>query len=303
MPPPGGGRAVPERSGRDYGAAPTPVTSNSDRHTNPTDDGADLDLADWAVRYARAGLRVLSLHGFRDGRCSCRKDCGRNAGKHPITCHGVDDASTDLRQVTAWWRRWPWANVGIRIPAGLVVLDVDPRNGGAVALAELTRVHGPLSPTLTARTGGGGSHIWLAYAGSARGQLCRGVDVKTETGYVVAPPSVHLSGRRYEWLDELPTASAPRWVRRILDPSPPLPSRPPVAGGSIDRLVAFVAEAPDGELNNRLYWASCRAAEAGLDTGPLVEAAVAKGHPQAGAERTARSAGKAPPRKATAALR
>lgn len=256
-----------------------------------------LCLAEWAAKYVAANLPVLPLHSIRDGRCTCRTGCGRNAGKHPRTAHGKDDATTDLRQGTAWWDRWPWANIGIRLPAGMIVLDVDPRNGGAVTLAELTREHGPLPPTLTARTGSGGLHAWLAYAGPARGQLCQGVDVKTERGYVVAPPSAHVSGRRYEWITDLPTAPAPRWVRRLLDPpTSPAPPRP-ATGGKIDHLVQFVTEVPDGELNNRLYWASCRAHEAGFDTGSLVNAAVAKGHPQRGAENTANSAAKAPARR------
>jgi hypothetical protein len=238
---------------------------------------------------------VLPVHSIRDGRCTCRAECGRNAGKHPLTAHGKDDATTDMGQVAEWWRRWPWANVGIRLLVGLVVLDVDPRNGGPVALAELTREHGPLPPTLTARTGSGGLHAWLAYAGPARGQLCRGVDIKTSSGYVVAPPSLHASEHRYEWLNNLATAPAPRWIRRLLNPPPSLP--PPVTGRTIDRLVRVVVEAPEGELNNRLYWACCRAHEAGLGTGPLVDAAVAKGHPRCGAENTATSAAKAPARR------
>jgi hypothetical protein len=180
-----------------------------DRVTAGAGDQAAVNLAEWAAKYAAAKLPVLPLHSIRDGRCTCRTDCGRNAGKHPVTRHGKDDATADPSQVAAWWERWPWANIGIRIPAGLVALDVDPRNSGAVALAELTHRHGRLPQTLTARTGAGGLHIWLAYAGPARAQLRRGVDVKVSSGYVVAPPSIHASGRRYEWITDLPTAPAP----------------------------------------------------------------------------------------------
>ena len=258
-----------------------------------------VDPGDWAARYAAAGLPVLPLHSARDGRCSCRREC-RNVGKHPLVRCGKDDATTDPGQVTAWWRRWPWANIGIRPPAGVVVLDVDPRNGGGTSLLGLTREHGQLPPTLTARTGSGGYHIWLSYGGRTRGQLCRGVDVKTHAGYVVGPPSMHASGRRYEWLAVLPTAPAPRWVRQLLDPPPvPLPSRPrrPASGErQLDGLLRHVAEDPGGELNRRLYWAASRAHESGLDVEPLVDLAVRMGHPERGARNTAASAAKAPPR-------
>ncbi|MBV8539077.1 MAG: bifunctional DNA primase/polymerase [Pseudonocardiales bacterium] len=75
------------------------------------------DPAEWAVRYAVSGLAVLPLHSAPDGRCTCGHDCG-SPGKHPLTSHGKDDASCDLTQVTTWWARWPWANVGIRPRSG-----------------------------------------------------------------------------------------------------------------------------------------------------------------------------------------
>lgn len=270
--------------------SPTPGLDDPETGLNP---------ARWAARYAATGLPVLPLHTIRDGRCSCgRADC-HSPGKHPLTRAGKDDASTDLDRVAGWWRRWPRANVGLRPPCGLVVLDVDPRNGGATALFELTRRHGQLPPTLTARTGSGGLHIWLGYGGPARGRLCPGVDVKTNSGYLVAPPSRHTTGRRYQWVTGLPTAPAPRWLRHELDPpTPPVPVVPRVGGGArLDGLLRHVAQAPEGELNSRLYWAACRAHEAGLDTGPLVELAVSMGHPPRGAVNTAASAGKAPPRR------
>ena len=74
-------------------------------------DQAAVKLAEWAAKYAAAKLPVLPLHTIRAGRCTCRTDCGRNAGKHPLTPHGKDDATTDLRQVAAWWDHWPWANI------------------------------------------------------------------------------------------------------------------------------------------------------------------------------------------------
>ena len=259
---------------------------------------SDLNPGHWAERYAASGLGVLPLHSVRDGRCTCRRDCGRNAGKHPRTAHGKDDATTDPGQITTWWARWPQANIGIRPPVGVIILDVDPRNGGGTALLGLTRQRGQLPATLTARTGSGGYHIWFSYGGPTRGQLCRGVDVKTHAGYVVAPPSMHASGSPYEWLAVLPTAPAPRWVRRILDP-PPVTARPRPASatvGRLDGLLRHVAEDPGGELNARLYWATCRAVEGGLDVEPLVDLAVRMGHPERGARNTATSAAKAPPR-------
>lgn len=222
-----------------------------------------MTTLDHALRYAAEGLAVLPLHSIRNGRCTCGHDCG-SPGKHPRTDHGKDDATTDPPQVTAWWDRWPTANIGARPPTGLIVLDVDPRNGGAGELLKLTRQHRDLPATLTARTGSGGLHIWLAHSGPTRGQLCPGVDIKTSSGYVVAPPSLHASGRRYEWVNPgTPIAPVPDWIATTLrPPTPPQPAPPErvTSGGTpaLAGLLRVVLNAQPGGRNNALHWASCR---------------------------------------------
>jgi hypothetical protein len=249
-----------------------------DRVTTGAGDQTAVNLAEWAAKYAAAKLPVLPLHSIRDGRCTCGTDCGDNAAKHPLTVHGQNDATTDLRQVTAWWTRWPWANIGSRPRAENVVLDVDPRHGGDVHLLDLTQRHGPLPATLTARTGGGGQHIWLRYNGKARGQLCQGIDVKTSTGYLVMPPSLHTSGRRYEWIAVLPIAPAPDWVGQLLDPPAPIrrdtPIDPALTGSrqALAGLLRAVLTAPEGKRNIMLNWASYRLFEKVRD-GHLTETA------------------------------
>lgn len=226
-----------------------------------------LDPAAWAALYARNGAEVLPLHTIHNGACSCRRQCG-SPGKHPLTKHGKDDSSSDPGQIAAWWRRWPWANVGIRPPDGVIVLDVDRRASGGTTLLGLTREHTPLPRTRTAWTGGAGLHVWLDYTGPVRGQLCQGVDVKTSSGYVVAPPSLHLSGRRYEWANDAPTARAPGWVRQLLaPPAAPSSEQAPTSDRHTagDALVRVVEDAPEGARNARLYWAACRAHERGAD--------------------------------------
>ena len=110
--------------------------------------------------------------------------------------------NADARQ---WWRKEPNANVGIvtgRINR-LVVLDVDPAKGGDQALTDLEHEHGALPKTVSVRTGGGGQHFYFQHPGvpipNCAGKLGPGLDVRGEGGYVVAPPSIHLSGKPYEW--------------------------------------------------------------------------------------------------------
>ena len=213
-------------------------------------------------------------------------------GKRPLTDHGKDDATTDAEVIRSWWARWPHANVAVRPVPGTVVLDVDTRNGGDRSLAALVAEHGRLPRTLVARTGGGGAHIWLAAPGPFRSRLAEGIDVKTHTGYVIAPPSVHASGARYTWHTLAPTAPAPAWVRTLLAPPP---VRVQEGGhtptGSITGLVEWVARLGEGNRNHGLFWACRRAVEAGThDLAPLVTAACRAGLSPHEAERTAMSA-------------
>lgn len=257
-----------------------------------------------ALAYGTGGALVLPLHTPTGTGCSChRRECG-HIGKHPRTMNGKNDATDDADTITRWWAMWPNANIGIRPHPGQVVLDVDPRNGGAAQYSAMLNHFGPLPATRTARTGSGGLHLWFTLHGDVRGQLAPGIDVKTHSGYLVAAPSVHASGRRYEWIDASDIAAAPAWLLTLLTPPAPAPRR--AAGNAtpvkLAALVRLVEQAPDGELNNRLYWASCRAHECGADTAPLVAAAIAKGHPERGAIATARSAGNAPGRTAAHGL-
>lgn len=257
------------------------------------------DAAELVESYIRMGIEVFPLYGIHDGRCSCGRDCPSPA-KHPLlglahgkddplrqTCHGecgrlghgLHDATTDPAQVAEWLARYPRCNWGIRPPVGVLVLDVDPRNGGDVELAKLTARHGALPATLTARTGSGGFHHWLTYNGPTRGKLCTGVDVKTNSGYLVAPPSVHIAGGTYEWIDRSSAAYAPAWVKNIMNP--PVRLRPgprPGAVGDGRGLINRVANTPFGEINDVVYWAACRADETGILDAIVEDLVAAAGH-------------------------
>jgi hypothetical protein len=117
-----------------------------------------------------------------------------------------------------WWDKWHDANVGILTGSrsGVVALDVDPRNGGDDALAELEREHGPLPRTVSAESGGGGHHYYFrAPAVALAKKVTDGLDLQADGRLLVAPPSLHVSGRRYEW-DNLPSevalAAMPAWL-------------------------------------------------------------------------------------------
>ena len=207
---------------------------------------------EYALAYARAGLAVLPL---------------APRGKLPACEHGKDDATADPEQIREWWHANPRYNIGIRPAETVVVLDIDPRSGG-----DLDQL-GNLPETWTARTGGGGWHLWFRYRGRCRGKLAdaQGIDIKTSAGYLVVAPSVHPSGRRYEWANKARIAWLPgHLAERVAYPEPV--RRPYRAPSSTDRnegLIRTVATAAPGNRNHALFWAACRAFEQGSDPGLL----------------------------------
>lgn len=178
---------------------------------------APKQLLKAALTYAGWGWKVFPLHSPEFGRCTCHRgeNCG-NTGKHPRTARGFKDATTDEATVKRWWKEWPNANIGIATGrSGLAVLDIDPRNDGDQSLADLLARHGELPDGPIALTGGGGQHYYLQGELKSR-VLAPGVDLKSAGGYVVAPPSVHESGRSYSWDAGYPGSAdvpaAPGWV-------------------------------------------------------------------------------------------
>jgi len=182
-----------------------------------------------ALRYAERGWAVLPVAGMVDGRCGCARPCDRPA-KHPLSRHGLLDATTDAATIRGWWARHPGANIGVATGAsGLVVIDVDMPDGER-SLGRLDALGLHRAPTLVGLTGGGGRHlVYAAAAGGGAGGLhntARGlpgvgealpdIDLRAQGGYIVAPPSMHASGARYRWEDPArAVAAAPGWLQPI----------------------------------------------------------------------------------------
>jgi Bifunctional DNA primase/polymerase, N-terminal len=188
------------------------------------------DFYGHALLYRRLGLRIFSVARLIRGddgelRCGCYLGESCDApGKHPVA-KGWRDGEDDISR----WRPGPLAKPSIGIvtgaDSGIVVLDVDPRNGGEETLAQLKRRYGTLPETWRFLTGGGGQHILFRHPGgyvkSKAGALGAGLDCKAEGGLIVAPPSLHMSGRRYaidpdHHPDELPLADLSEWLHTML---------------------------------------------------------------------------------------
>ncbi|MFO1044789.1 MAG: bifunctional DNA primase/polymerase [Planctomycetaceae bacterium] len=185
-------------------------------------DSTSNPLANSAKGYAGRGWRIIPLHSFADGSCTCETPNCSSPAKHPLTPNGVHGATTEQTTINSWWNEADIANVGIATGNGLLVLDIDAKHGGLESLARLEAQHGTLPITPTVATGGGGKHFYFRLPDGLkvgnRAGMTPGIDVRGEGGYVVAPPSLHASGQRYAWniSPDTPLAEAPEWLLVML---------------------------------------------------------------------------------------
>lgn len=211
-------------------------------------------LAASAQEYRELGLSVFPV--------------GRD--KHPlIEWKPYQDELPHPDEIDVWWDRWPEANIGLATGkvSGLVVLDAD----GPPGLASLKSLGTPATTWLsrTGRTEGGWQQFFQHPGGAIhignRAGLKPGLDVRGDGGYVIVPPSVHASGRRYEWRTspkDVPLAPLPEPVLKLLLP-PASPNGPLSSGdGAI----------PQGQRNDHLYRQARALLAKGLGQAALVAA-------------------------------
>jgi hypothetical protein len=160
-------------------------------------------LLDAALDLARSGFKVFPC---------------RPGGKEPLTKHGFKEATDREVQIRELWTRRPDANIGIATGRehGIAVLDVDGSEGERL-LAKLEARYGKLPPTSRGKTGNG-RHYFFALpdgCGPIPSSAGDGLDIRGDGGYVIAAPSVHPSGARYEWdeTSEQQFAEVPQWLR------------------------------------------------------------------------------------------
>ncbi len=165
----------------------------------------------WLMRHY--SWTILPAHrAIRDGAGGVRCTCTRGVkcptpGKHPKrewNPRAVPGPLTAGAMVQEWERdENERANMAILtgMRSGIVVADIDPRHGGTLdALLDA----GWLLETCMARSGGDGIHVYAAIPAGVTAvrslpQYLPGIEVKADGALVIAPPSLHPSGKRYEW--------------------------------------------------------------------------------------------------------
>lgn len=168
--------------------------------------------------YQKLDFHVLPCHSIDNGKCTCGKvDC-ENVAKHPLTQHGVKDATNDPEQLKKYFSG-PYANANIALatgePSGVIVLDFDTES--CIDLWFLKYGELPLTPNVKT---GRGRHYYFAFDERCKNlknavNFSISCDLRTTGGYALLPPSLHATGKRYEWLvspDDAPFAHAPQWL-------------------------------------------------------------------------------------------
>lgn len=153
-------------------------------------------MTDVALKYLQMGFNVFPVGSHK---------------KPLIKWEKYQTISATKEEIIQWFEiDFPDAQIGIvtGVISDLVVIDVE--KGGRID---------DLPKTVTARSGGGGIHYYFK---EPKAKLIRNssrtfhlVDIRGEGGYVVAPPSLHLSGGHYEWAsspEDTEIAELPEWV-------------------------------------------------------------------------------------------
>jgi Bifunctional DNA primase/polymerase, N-terminal len=162
-----------------------------------------LNNLESVLRYAANGWQIFPI---------------KPKAKEPATRRGFYDATTNPATLQRWFARYSY-NVGVRTgtASGIFVLDIDG-DAGVASLRDLESEHGPLPQTLTAITTRG-QHFWFLLnvpLPSSQSKIGNGLDVKADSGYVVAPFSQHPNGKIYRWADDsIPLATPPDWLTTL----------------------------------------------------------------------------------------
>jgi len=193
-----------------------------------------------ALQLAQSGLHIFPL---------------KVKMKEPATANGFKNATRDPNQIRAWWTQNAAYNIGVSTgPSGLLVIDIDGPPGEE-AWGALHQDRDPI-PTLTVETGRG-RHLYYRHdheqikLGNSRQKLGADIDTRGDGGYVIAPPSIHPSGRQYRWADPTATvADLPDYLLELLKPKQrQAPVAVPVEHRSHDGMLAYVKKALEEEIH------------------------------------------------------
>jgi hypothetical protein len=235
--------------------------------SNPCLDAA-LDVAE------KYSWKTFPVHGYLqvEDRCTCGNRACTSPGKHPVTSDGFKSASSDPETLRSMFAQNGMANVALATGwvNQIVVIDIDPDKGGIQTWNKLASdiwdyeavetysrkgfdIFFP--PTVVARTGRNGLHLFFSHPGEKirvknvadpfKDTYGKGVDIRADGGYVVMAPS--KTQGEYQWdpawgIGNIPMAEIPEKLLKLIQENRNPPGErtdTPVGGGAI----------PNGERN------------------------------------------------------
>lgn len=162
----------------------------------------------YALMYAKAGFCVLPAK--RGDKVPFLKDWGNKW-------------SRDEKVLRKWFKKDINICMATGRESGVWVLDLDGNEGIRKFYDLCTEAGEDIPVTKTQKTGGGGFQYLFKYDDRVdrnMGGVFNKIDIRSNGGQVVLPPSVHPNGNEYEWYSEsgTPVEPAPEWlIKKIVE--------------------------------------------------------------------------------------
>lgn len=231
-------------------------------------EGQPKTMMEHALEYLQLGYPVFpvcspAMGKHKHGGADCK-----SVGKRPLTLwENYQHRPPTITEIRTWWTRWPIANIGMPTGrlSGVVVLDADSGDAKKMAMDQ-----GGVDRTPAVFTGKpGGIHFWLAHPGAEVSNFARkrpGLDFRGDGGYVLVPPSLHVSGAQYRWVQgtaSLTPAPLPAWLLELLGTaSGAATSSEPGDPLDIDSILSGVSE---GGRDDALWRLACKLRHDGVE--------------------------------------
>ncbi|ACC98999.1 Bifunctional DNA primase/polymerase [Elusimicrobium minutum Pei191] len=170
------------------------------------------------AKQLRRGFKVFPVWYPKEKKCACFNASCNCPAKHPMFKGGHKIASSNISQIKNWTtsikESCNWA-VATGKPSNIVVVDIDFRKDGDKSIAPYN-----LPSTYTVSTGNGFHYYFklpmqYQYLAS-KINLLQGVDFKANGGYVIIPPSIHISGAAYKMHNDITIADIPANLLEVI---------------------------------------------------------------------------------------
>ena len=154
--------------------------------------------------YIDAGLKVFGLYGVKDEMCECGNPECKAFFKHPRTSAWQHTPHWSEDQLEVFEEMGHFKSGFGVLVSGLLVVDVDARNGGVPSYEKLCALIPAIKDAgfiVETGSGGGSKHVYFSLpepiAMVQTHKEFSGIDFKT-SGFVVGAGSIHASGNLYE---------------------------------------------------------------------------------------------------------